>query len=45
MFVDFGVPAKILALKICPTATYVVYVIQCSTSAIHENFIPRLYSI
>ena len=33
-FVDFGVPTKILALK---TLSYSI--IQCNTSAIHENFI------
>ena len=33
-FVDFGVPTKILALKILSYS-----IIQCNTSAIHENFI------
>ena len=36
IFVDFGVPTKILALKILSYS-----IIQCNTSAIHKKFYPR----
>ena len=39
-FVDFGVPTKILALKILSYS-----IIQCNTSAIHENFIHEIAKI
>ena len=39
-FVDFGVPMKILALKILSYS-----IIQCNTSAIHENFIHEIAKI
>ena len=38
IFVDFGVPTKILALKILSYS-----IIQCNTSAIHENFNPQKF--
>ena len=40
IFVDFGVPTKILALKILSYS-----IIQCNTSAIHKNFIHEIAKI